>query len=72
MFIQAKPGTKFHTINNTNMDEFSFGGDVASLERTIQQPNQAFFGRLSETSHYHCKVNKGFEFYYGLLQAREY
>ena len=61
-FIQAKPGTKYETIYKTKMDKSSFNSKQESINKTIQRPNQAYFGRLDKLSaHHECEVNKPFQ-----------
>ena len=57
-FTQAKPGTKYETIYQTKMDQSSFNLVEVSLNKTITESNQAYFGRLDEMSaHHECEVN---------------
>ena len=61
LFIQAKPGTKYETIYKTNMDDSSFNEAEDSINKTIQMPNQAYFGRLDRlSSHEKCQVKESF------------
>ena len=58
LFIQAKPGTKYETINKTNMDDSSFNEPTVSINKTIQKSNQAYFGRLDRLSDQPCQVKE--------------
>ena len=61
LFIQAKPGTKYETIYKTNMDDSSFNEPEVSINKTIQESNQAYFGRLDRlSSHEKCQVKESF------------
>ena len=61
LFIQAKPGTKYETINKTNMDDSSFNEPAVSIDKVIQMSNQAYFGRLDRLSpHQKCQVKELF------------
>ena len=63
LFIQAKPGTKYETINKTNMDDSSFNEPTVSINKTIQKSNQAYFGRLDRLSDQPCQVKELFHTY---------
>jgi hypothetical protein len=58
-FIQAKSGTKYETIYQTKMDNYSFNPNEESINKTIQRPNQAYFGRSDSIPfHQECEVKK--------------
>ena len=60
-FVQAKSGTKYETIYKTNMDDSSFNEPEVSINKTIQESNQAYFGRLDRlSSHEKCQVKESF------------
>ena len=56
ILTQAQPGTKYETIYRTKMDNSSFNGDEKSINKTIQESNQAYFGRSSQISGHECEV----------------
>ena len=40
------------------MDKSSFNGDEKSINKTIQESNQAYFGKSSQISGHECEVKE--------------
>ena len=59
-FIQAKSGSKYEMIHQKKMDESSFNLKEESINKTIQESNQAYFGRFRDIASHECEVKQSF------------
>ena len=67
MYSDAKDTSMYSVLNSVtfekvlrnNVDESTFGNPITNMEKTIQEPNRAFFQIVSEVLNseaYKCKV----------------